>query len=189
MLGAVLTQNTSWSNVEKAIANLKAEKLIDFSALNSMNEDELAQLIRPAGFFRLKARRIKALLNWLDRCCGGDIPKLEAFNTAELRGQLLNIKGVGPETADAILLYALNRPAFVVDEYTRRIFSRHGMVEPEIDYHELQAFFTDVLPEEASMFREYHAHLVTVAKGWCKRRKPDCTRCPLRTFLEQDFYE
>ena len=189
MLGAVLTQNTAWSNVEKAIANLREQNLLDFAVLQRLEINELAALIRPSGCFRLKALRIKALLAWLDERCQGDLARLASLDTEQLREQLLAVKGIGPETADAILLYALDRPAFVVDSYTRRIFSRHGLVEPEIDYQELRDFFTDALPEDVEMFREYHAYLVGVAKNWCRRQNPDCAHCPLRIFLEQDFYE
>ncbi len=189
MLGAVLTQNTAWTNVEKAIVNLKTKNLLTFAALQTLDLAELAELIRPAGFFRVKALRLKALLAWLNESCAGNIELLSNCDTDELRQELLNIKGVGPETADAILLYALHRPVFVVDEYTRRIFSRHGMAPQEIDYHELQSLFTDALPEDVKMFREYHAYIVSVAKKWCKRHKPDCLNCPLRPFLDQDFYE
>ena len=189
MVGAVLTQNTAWANVDKALARLKAANQLDFRALRALSEEALAELIRPAGFYRVKAARLKALLAWLDAACGGELGQLADTPSAALREQLLAVKGIGPETADAILLYALGRPAFVVDEYTRRILSRHGLVEPEIGYEDLRAVFTDNLPADREMYGEYHAYLVEVGKNWCKRQKPACAACPLLPFLDQDFYE
>lgn len=189
MLGAVLTQNTAWGNVEKAIDNLKKAGLLDLEALFEISLEDLAEQIRPAGYFRVKAGRIKALLTWIKDFAGGDIKSLSSHDTWALREELLGVKGVGPETADAILLYALDRPSFVADEYTRRILSRHGMVPEEAGYDELRDFFMDALPEEVSLFNEYHALIVRVGKQWCTRRKPDCKNCPLLAFLEQGFYE
>ena len=189
MLGAVLTQNTAWGNVEKAIDNLKKAGLLDLEALFEISLEDLAELIRPAGYFRVKAGRIKALLAWIKDFAGGEIESLSSHDTWALREELLGVKGVGPETADAILLYALDRPSFVADEYTRRILSRHGMVPEEAGYDELRDFFMDALPEEVTLFNEYHALIVRVGKQWCTRRKPDCKNCPLLAFLEQSFYE
>lgn len=183
MLGAVLTQNTAWSNVEKAIANLKAAQVLDLESLNKLSPEELAKLIYPAGFFRVKARRISNLLAWIKTFCHNDLSTLEEHSTEFLRNELLAINGIGPETADSILLYAFNRPSFVVDEYTRRIFSRHGLLPEDVDYAELRDFFMDALAEDSSLFNEYHASLVRVAKMWCKRSKPNCDSCPLRGFL------
>jgi len=188
MLGAILTQNTAWTNVEKAINNLKDGGLLNLNALFAIETDELAGLIRPAGYFRVKAMRIKSLLAWIQDFADGKLENLDSVDTWVLREELLAVKGVGPETADAILLYALERPSFVVDEYTRRIFSRHGMVPEEVTYPDLQDFFMDALPEDTSLFNEYHALIVRVGKNWCKRQNPDCRNCPLFAFLEQDFY-
>ncbi len=188
MLGAILTQNTAWANVEKAIDNLKKAGMLDLEALFEASQEDLAELIRPAGYFRVKAGRIKALLAWIKDFAGGDLKSLKSHDTWALREELLGVKGVGPETADAILLYALERPSFVADEYTRRILSRHGMVPEEAGYDELRDFFMDALPEEVPLFNEYHALIVRVGKQWCTRRKPDCKNCPLLPFLEQDFY-
>lgn len=183
MIGAILTQNTAWTNVEKAINNLKQKSLLSLPALHALSEEALAEHIRPAGFFRIKAKRIKALLNWIEAYCGSNIGALSATGTEQLREELLAIKGIGPETADAILLYALNRPSFVVDEYTRRIFSRHGLIWEDIPYFELRDFFMDVLEPDVALFNEYHALIVRVGKKWCKRTKPLCDTCPLKDFL------
>ena len=184
MLGAILTQNTSWINVEKAINNLKNENLLTLPKIQALEEEALAELIRPAGFFRIKAKRIRALLAWIEESCGSDLEKLSAISTEQLREELLEVKGIGPETADAILLYALNRPSFVVDEYTRRIFSRHALVWEDISYFELREFFMDVLEPDTALFNEYHALIVRVGKTWCKRSKPLCDTCPLKKFLD-----
>lgn len=188
MLGAVLTQNTVWSNVEKALANLKENDLIHFQKLLALDREELALLIRPSGFFNVKAKRIHNLLTWLEALCQGDLNALDGYSTDFLREELLAIKGIGPETADSILLYALGRPVFVVDEYTRRIFIRHGLIHEDIDYHELQAFFMDVLPSDTDLYNEYHALIVRVGKNWCKRNKPDCKACPWHEYLDNEFY-
>jgi endonuclease-3 related protein len=183
MVGAILTQNTSWANVAKAIATLRAADLLDPERLDAVPVDELAELIRPAGYFRLKAGRLKHFLGFL-RESGYDLPALAARDTAALREDLLAVTGIGPETADSILLYALGHPVFVVDAYTRRIASRHGLVPEDIDYHELQSFFADALPPDAALFNEYHALLVRVGHGYCRKSKPDCAACPLQPFLE-----
>ena len=184
MVGAILTQNTAWANVEKAINNLKNENLLNLPAMQALSEEALAEHIRPAGFFRVKAKRIKALLNWIEAYCGFDLEKLFAINTQQLREELLAVKGIGPETADAILLYAFKHPSFVVDEYTRRIFSRHALVWEDISYSELRDFFMDVLEPDSALFNEYHALIVRVGKKWCKRSKPLCHICPLKDFLD-----
>ena len=184
MLGAILTQNTAWTNVEKAINNLKNENLLHLPTLQALSEEVLAEHIRPAGFFRVKAKRIKALLHWIESHCGSDLEKLSATSTGQLREELLTVKGIGPETADAILLYAFKRPSFVVDEYTRRIFSRHALVWEDISYDDLRDFFMDVLEPDLALFNEYHALIVRVGKKWCKRSNPLCDTCPLKDFLD-----
>ena len=184
MLGAILTQNTAWANVEKALNNLKNANLLTLPKLQALDEETLAEYIRPAGFFRVKAKRIRALLAWIENYCDSNLEKLATVSTEQLRGELLAIKGVGPETADSILLYAFNRPSFVVDEYTRRIFSRHALVWEDISYFELRDFFMDVLEPDVALFNEYHALIVRVGKTWCKRSKPLCDSCPLKDFLD-----
>jgi endonuclease-3 related protein len=177
MAGAVLTQNTSWSNVEKAVANLKAAGKLDPAALAALSTAELAELIRPAGYHNLKATRLKNLLALIEE--QGGVDDLLAQPTAALRELLLGVKGIGPETADSIVLYAAGRPIFVVDAYTHRIFSRHGLLSEDCDYFQMQELFMDNLEEDAALFNEYHALIVRVGKEFCKKSKPDCAGCPL----------
>ena len=178
MVGAVLTQHTAWTNVERAIANLKASGNFEPKALLQMPDGELAALIRPAGFYRVKARRLKAFLAYFVSQYSGDVEKMRAMPVSVLRPELLGVNGVGPETADCILLYALEKPSFVVDAYTRRIFSRLGLVDSGVEYHELRARFVCALPEDRMLYNEYHALIVTLGKEIC-RPKPRCDRCPL----------
>lgn len=182
-VGAVLTQNTNWKNVEKAIANLRESDLLHAERLYAVPEERLAELIRPAGYFRIKARRLHAFLHFLRDECGFDMESLAERDMDELRPRLLEVKGVGPETADAILLYALNKPSFVVDAYTHRILSRHGLVSDECGYDEMRDMFMDVLPPDIPLYNEYHALIVRVGKEWCRKRKPDCDDCPLADYL------
>lgn len=178
MVGAILTQNTNWTNVEKAIANLKSAQLLDADKLHHLGTDELAQLIRPAGYFNVKAKRLKNFLNWLFDNYNGNIEGLETVDTNTLRGELLSVKGIGPETADSILLYALEREVFVIDTYTARVTVRHGLIEPDADYSQLQDLFESNLPDDKQLFNEYHALLVRVGKEYCKP-KARCCGCPL----------
>lgn len=179
MVGAVLTQNTNWKNVEKAIGNLKNKKLLSLGALHSMAVEVLAQEIRPAGYFNIKARRLKNLIDFIVDQYHGDLSQFLEGETRSLREGLLSVKGIGPETADSILLYAARRPIFVIDAYTYRILSRHGMVEEQgITYYELQDLFMDHLPEDTAFFNEFHALIVQTGKNYCKR-KPLCNRCAL----------
>ena len=145
-LGAILTQNTAWTNVEKALHNLRSENLLHPPALYELPEQALAELIRPAGFFRIKARRVRNFLHFLHETCDLDMEELRSRDMSTLRARLLDISGIGPETADSILLYALDFPSFVVDTYTRRILNRHGLVPEDIGYEELRDYFMDVLP-------------------------------------------
>ena len=183
VVGAVLTQNTAWGNVEKAIAALRGACCLSPRALRALPEEDLARLIRPAGFFRLKARRLRNLLDWLETACGCDLAALRGRDMAGLRAELLAVNGIGPETADCILCYALGYPTFVVDAYTRRIFARHGLVSENIGYEELRGLFMDRLPPDAAMFNEYHALIVRVGKEWCRKSGGRCETCPLNTFL------
>ncbi len=183
-LGAILTQNTAWTNVEKAIANLRTAGLLDAKALQLQPAAKLEELIRPAGFFRVKAVRIRHFLNFLDEACGLDLERLRNEDTRSLRDALLRVQGIGPETADSILLYALGHPTFVVDAYTRRIFNRHMLVHEDIGYEELREFFMDALPTDTALFNEYHALIVLTGKNWCAKKAGKCTTCPLARFLE-----
>jgi endonuclease-3 related protein len=178
MLGAILTQNTNWTNVEKAIANLRTAGRLEPAALNALETSELETLIRPAGYFRVKAKRLKNFIAWLFQDYGGELAALAAVETTRLREELLAISGIGPETADSILLYALDRPVFVVDTYTARVMVRHRLVEPEVDYEQLQSLFESNLEPDRALYNEYHALLVRAGKHYCKPR-PNCPPCPL----------
>lgn len=182
-VGAILTQNTNWGNVEKAIANLKAVDALSPQALMDMPVDELAERIRPSGYYRMKATRLKGFLAFLDRECDLDITQLKDEDMERVRQLLLEVKGIGPETADSILLYALDMPSFVVDAYTRRILSRHALLPEDALYDEMRDFFMDVLEPDATMFNEFHALLVRVATTWCLKNKQLCTECPLAPYL------
>jgi endonuclease-3 related protein len=182
MVGAVLTQNTNWQGVEQAIANLKRDNLLNQHKLKALSTEELSRLIKPAGYFNLKARRLKNLIGMVTEAYGGDLAAMEQMETAQLRQDLLLVNGVGPETADSILLYAFHRPIFVVDTYTYRVTSRHGLIEEEANYQALQDLFMEHLPLDVEMFNEYHALLVRVGKLHCKR-KARCKGCPLEPLL------
>jgi endonuclease-3 related protein len=178
-VGAILTQNTSWTNVAKAIANLKAAGCLDPHRLHEIGSEQLEMLIRPAGYFRVKAKRLRNFLDWLCENYDGDLRNLEPVKTARLREELLAITGIGPETADSILLYALNRPVFVVDTYTARVMVRHGLIAPEgLDYHQLQDLFLSNLEPDVALYNEFHALLVRAGKDHCKPT-PRCSACPL----------
>ena len=179
LVGAVLTQNTNWGNVERAIANLKAEGLLSLEGLRSLPLPELALLIRPAGYYNLKALRLMNLLDLLAERFGGDLDALWALPLDQARSELLSSKGVGPETADSILLYAGNLPSFVVDAYTFRALGRHGLAPEGLDYHGLRARFMDSLPADPTLYNEFHALLVRLGKERCKKGRPWCEGCPL----------
>jgi len=189
-VGAILTQNTSWTNVERAIANLKSAAVHDARKLFALPETSLARLIRPAGYFNVKARRLRAFLHVLVGECDGDLARLFAGDTAAVRTRLLAINGIGPETADSLLLYAGGHHSFVVDAYTRRIFSRHGWCSANADYDALQALCESALnqmpaSERLEHWQDYHAQLVMVGKHYCRKRAPRCTDCPLCPLLPQ----
>jgi endonuclease-3 related protein len=178
MVGAVLTQNTNWSNVEKAIGNLKKRGVLTLEGLRVIAATELAEDIRPAGYYNVKAKRLKNLINFIVERYQTDLSIFLGEETQTLRQGLLSVKGVGPETADSILLYAAQRPVFVIDAYTHRILSIHGMIDDQAGYYELQEFFMDHLPEDPVLFNEFHALLVQTGKEYCRKR-PRCTSCPL----------
>ena len=183
MVGAVLTQNTNWKNVEKAIGNLRRADLLEPRALYNVPAEELEELIQPAGYFRVKARRLRSLLEFLVEWYDGSLDAMFQTEPAELRRQLLDVHGIGPETADSILLYAGDLPSFVVDAYTGRVFMRHGWIDFEADYHRLQDYIQSELPREAPLYNEYHALLVRLGKDYCRKTKPKCLECPLRELL------
>ena len=184
MIGAVLTQNTNWKNVEKAIENLRREELLDPHSLYAIDTETLAELIRPAGYFNIKARRLHNLLKYIIDRHDGDLDAMFSCSLSTLREDLLSINGIGPETADSILLYAGNLPTFVIDAYTYRVMTRHGWIEPEIDYHALQDHFLSNLPEDVAMYNEFHALFVQVGKNHC-RKTPKCDGCPLVNLLPE----
>lgn len=177
-IGAILTQNTAWTNVEKAIQNLKSKNLLDLDRLLELDKDKLAELIRPSGFYRQKAQRLKEFLVWLKQK-GGCLLKINE-STEVIRDELLSIKGIGPETADSILLYAMERPVFVVDAYTKRILTRHRIIRESADYHEVQSLFMHNLPSDVQLYKEYHALFVKLGKEHCKKSSPLCNTCPLK---------
>ncbi|MBI5366817.1 MAG: endonuclease III domain-containing protein [Planctomycetes bacterium] len=178
MVGAILTQNTAWANLEKAIAALRAADVLDPQRLRALPPGRLAELIRPAGTFNVKARRLRAFLEWFEGAHGSAVDSLRAVALPRARASLLEIRGIGPETADSILLYALGHPTFVVDAYTWRVLRRHRLAPDETGYDELKALFEDNLPADAALFNEYHALLVRVAKTSCRARAR-CAGCPL----------
>lgn len=180
ILGAILTQNTSWKNVEKALRNLKRENLVSLEKLNLLTSEELAGLIRSSGYYNQKAIKVKNFVSFVMDNYGGSLEQMFGQDTDELRQELLGIKGIGPETADSILLYAGQKPVFVVDAYTYRIFSRHGLVPEETNYSEMQELFVESLPEDTRMFNEYHALIVKLGKEHCKKTRPICEGCPLQ---------
>lgn len=182
IIGAILTQNTSWKNVEKAIRNLKDYRILTYKALYELPLEDLSQLIRPSGYYNQKALKIKAFLQFVQHEYRGSIKKMFNSPTKILREQLLSIKGIGPETADCILLYAGDHLSFVVDLYTYRIMTRHGWAEEEIDYHGLQELFESNIPDELDLYQDFHAQLVAVGNQHC-RKTPKCDDCPLQPFL------
>ncbi len=183
-VGAILTQNTNWQNVAKAIRNLKDARLLNPKSMYALAMEDLAELIRPAGYFRLKAKRLHHFLVFLRSSCRFDMEQLLSREMDDLRRALLGVNGIGPETADSILLYALEKPSFVVDAYTARICQRHGLIPEDIAYEELREFFMDVLSPDIRLFNEFHALLVRVGAGWCKKKHPRCSSCPLGSFLQ-----
>lgn len=178
MVGAILTQNTNWGNVERAIRNLKAHHQLSPSALHKISAAELAPLIRPAGYFNVKAKRLKNFVEFLFKEYDGDLKKMAREPLDKLRFKLLHVNGIGPETADSILLYALEKPVFVVDAYTRRVLCRHNLIGQDADYHRIQELFMGHLKPDVRFFNEYHALLVRLGKDHC-RPKPLCGECVL----------
>jgi len=178
MLGAILTQSAAWRNVEKAVVNLRAAGALTPAAIRRLPLPELAQTIRPCGYYNSKAHKLKSLACWLEDTCADDLGKLFAIDTGSLRQSLLAVRGIGPETADSILLYAAGKPVFVIDAYTRRIVNRLGLAVERDDYSAYQRLFMANLPADAGMFNEYHALLVQLGKDACRKR-PLCPRCCL----------
>jgi len=178
-VGAILTQNTNWGNVEKAINNLKKEKVLNVKAIHEMPANRLASLIRPAGYFNIKAKRLKAFIDFLRNDYHGSMKKMKREEMHSLRKKLLSVNGIGPETADSILLYAFDKPIFVIDTYTRRVLSRHNILGHDETYDKFQELFHSPLKKDVNLLNEYHALFVRVGKTFCKP-KPRCEECPLR---------
>jgi len=177
-VGAILTQNTNWGNVEKAIENLKRDEALNVESINNMKTERLASLIKPAGYFNVKAKRLKAFISFLRNEYHGSLKRMKKEEMQTLRVRLLQVHGVGPETADSILLYALEKPVFVIDAYTKRILSRHILMEYDKSYEEFQKIFHSSLKRDVKLFNEYHALFVRLGKTYC-RKKPICKGCPL----------
>jgi endonuclease III related protein len=183
IVGAILTQSTAWVNVEQALTNLRREGLLKPSRMEQISEPRLARLIRPSGYFRQKAKKLKAFVGFLRRRHGGSLARMFRTPTLELREQLLGVHGIGPETADSILLYAGGHAVFVIDAYTHRILGRHRLSSGKPHYDSAQAFFTNNLPQDAALYNEFHALLVNVGKNWCRKGNPRCEDCPLLPYL------
>lgn len=183
LVGAVLAQNTNWGNVERAIKNLKAAGKLSPEGLHRTKLPELAQLIRPAGYFNVKAKRLKNLIDWFFENYSGNLKEMFSEKLDPLREGLLSVNGIGRETADSILLYAGDMPSFAVDAYTYRVLSRHLLIPDDSTYEEIKSFFEDNLPKDVQLYNEYHALLVKVGKDYCKPRNPRCRECPLGELL------
>jgi len=184
IVGAILTQSTAWTNVERAIANLRQAKLLSPGAMERVPLARLARLVRPSGYFRQKAKKLKAFVLFLREEYGRSLTRMFRTPTAELREKLLAVHGIGRETADSILLYAGAHPIFVVDAYTKRILMRHGWVGPKASYEEMRELVEGNFPRDVARYNELHALLVQVGKNWCRPREARCTECPLGRFLE-----
>ncbi|MFZ2088035.1 MAG: endonuclease III domain-containing protein [Desulfobaccales bacterium] len=180
-LGAILTQNTNWLNVSRVIAALKSEGCLDPTMLREMPAAELAHRFRPSGYYNLKARRVKNFLDFFAERYGSSMENMAREDWQPLRQELLKLHGIGPETADSILLYALHQPTFAVDAYTFRILNRHGLAPEPCSYEELRQLFMDRLPPEVALYQEFHALLVRVGKDFC-RPQPRCPGCPLENW-------
>jgi endonuclease III related protein len=181
IVGAILTQNTAWKNVEAALDQLKARDLLHPERLLHIADTHLADLIRPAGYYRVKTKRLKAFLNFLNQEYQDDLDALFAEDLWILRNKLLSVHGVGEETADSILLYGGGKPVFVIDAYTRRILQRHGIIADNARYADIQALFMTSMPPSAPLYNQYHALLVNTGKQFCRKKTPKCNLCPLQS--------
>jgi len=183
IVGAVLTQRTAWTNVEQAIGNLKTAGALTPRRMLKLHPMTMRKLVRPAGYYNQKAQRLRAVTRWLMAQCEGDVGKLADVPTETLRGELLMVNGIGPETADSILLYAFGRPIFVVDAYTARALERIGLIKTAMSYHQFQSFLEGCLPRDGELFNDFHAQFVALGKNYC-RNKPLCKACPVRDICE-----
>jgi len=185
IVGAILTQNTSWKNVERAIANLREAGLLSPTAIERVPLPRLERLIRSSGYYRQKARKLKAFCHFLRAEYGGSLKRMFEAPTMELREKLLGVFGVGPETADSILLYAGGHPVFVVDAYTKRVLARHGWAHEKSKYDDVRWMFERQFPGDVKRFNEFHALIVNTGKHFCVTQEPHCNRCPLERYLEE----
>src|SRR5215468_2961126 len=183
IVGAILTQSTSWKNVDSAIRNLRAERLLTPGEIRRFPIAKLTRLIRPSGYFRQKAKKLKAFTSFLFEAYGGSLTRMFRMQTSTLRSQLLAVHGIGPETADSILLYGGNHPVFVIDTYARRILERHNLASPRQPFEELRSLFESSLPSNPQLFNEYHALIVETGKRFCRKSEALCSECPLKPFL------
>lgn len=184
IVGAILTQNISWNNVEKAIFNLKNKDLLSIDDILNTDIESLALLIKPAGYYNQKSRYLKNICKFI-RENYGSLEEFLSQDSRKLRNELLKIKGIGPETADSIILYAAEKPVFVVDAYTKRIFYRIGLIKQNLSYNKVQQFFMDNLPKEVELYNQYHALIVKLGKQNCSNKNPDCGNCPLNNICKQ----
>ncbi|MFH1847258.1 MAG: hypothetical protein ABH869_06875 [Candidatus Omnitrophota bacterium] len=185
IVGAILTQNTAWSNVAKAIESLRKNDLLEPEKILAEKQKSLSCIIRSAGYYRIKAGRLKNVCGFLMKECDGAPEKLRCQDTEVLRKKLLNVKGIGPETADSILLYALDKPAFVVDAYTKRIFFRHGLIPENASYDEVRRMVQSSFPLKIKMLNQYHAVIVETGKRFCRKKSGLCEKCPLKNMLKK----
>lgn len=185
IVGTILTQNTSWTNVEMALANLRGEGLLTIAGIEGVDRRHLTKLLRPAGYFRQKARKLKAFVKFLRVEYAGSLRRMFATPTLALREKLLGVWGIGPETADSILLYAGQHPVFVVDTYTKRMFARHGWISEKAKYEDVRWMVERQFPGDVKRFSELHALIVNTGKNWCRPREERCGDCPLGRYLEE----
>jgi endonuclease-3 related protein len=178
-VGAVLTQSVSWKNVAKAIENLKKAGLLDLNKMYDAAPEDIEKCIIPTLYYRQKAKKLKAFVSHVTEKYSGDLTAFLGKNLPELRAELLSLYGIGPETADSIILYAAEQPVFVVDTYTRRIFSRLSLFDDDITYEEMQNYFMSHLPNDVQFYNEYHALIVGIGNRFCSNKKPKCAECPL----------
>jgi endonuclease-3 related protein len=179
MVGAVLTQNTAWTNVEKAIINLKAATLMDMAAIDNADVPYLASLLKPSGYYNIKTSRLKNLIRMIMTSHSGDLDDLFSLKLHALRTELLGVSGIGKETADSICCYAADKCIFVVDAYTRRILMRHGIITQHAGYDEIQSLFEAGLSRKLAVYKDIHAHIVYIGKDYCRTKNPRCDACPL----------
>lgn len=185
IVGAILAQNTAWTNVERALENMRRERMLTLRAIDDAPLAKLARVVRPSGYFRQKAKKLKAFVRFLREEYSGSLARMFRMPTTELRERLLRVHGIGPETADTILLYAGEHPSFVVDTYTKRILLRHGWISENASYEEVQALFERHIPREVARYNEFHALIVRAAKNWCRAREARCSECPLGRFVSE----